>query len=188
MKKLFTILLCVVVVIIISLICVTYTGEYAIADNKKQLENNIKLFINRPTVVTNNINIKQQINLDNKKYILFTMDGELGNAELTKGFNNKYKIEYTGDGTGSFKYRIYKTDKAKYLIIEGKNYNIKIDHVKILVDNKEYKINIPHKKYFLTYHEVPNETQTEIPDINSLKLYDKNNIDISNEMFKILFH
>ena len=33
-----------------------------------------------------------------------------------------------------------------------------------------------------------NETQTVYPNFNQFKLYDKNNDDITNEMFKILLH
>lgn len=161
---------------------------YSITDDRVRLEDNIKKFINRPGIVTNYIDIKQSINIDNKKYTLFVFDGTLGCAELTKGFNNKYKIEFVGYGSSSFRYRIHKTNKAKYLIIEGRNYYFKINYVKILLDNKEYRIDIPQQEYFLAYCKVSNETQTIFPDINNFKLYDKNNVDITDESFKILLN
>ncbi len=185
MKKLFSTLS--YFLIIACIVFISYSTTYRITDNKKQLENNILQFINRPTVIYNNIDIKQELNLDNKKYILFVINNTLGGAELTKGLNNKYKIEFIRHGSSYFRHEINKTNKGKYLIIKGKNYDLKIAYAKALLDNKEYKISIPQQEYFMVYCPVPIETQRVNLAYNYIKLFNKNDVDITDEMFKVLF-
>lgn len=174
-------------IIVICIGVALYSKAYAITNNKTQLMDNILRFINRPTVVANNIDIKQELNIDNKKYVLFIINKNLGEAELTKGFNNKYKIETAGYGSGFYRDEINKTNRGKYLIISGKNYENKISYIKILLDGKEYKISIPKQEYFIVNCAVPIKTQQEFVGGNSIKFYNNNDIDITEEMSKILF-
>ena len=184
-KKLLSLLSILIIILTIAFLC--YLRNYRISDNKKQLEENIKAFINRPTVVVNNIDIKQELNIDNKKYVMYIIDnGTLGEAELTKGINNKYKIDSAGYGSGFFECEIYKTNKGKYLIIKGENYHMQIASIKVPVDDKVYKFNIPQQKYFLVYCPVPDQTEIILPDFNKIKIYDKNDIDITHEVLKAL--
>ncbi|MBX4272042.1 hypothetical protein [Clostridium estertheticum] len=185
-KKIFIVFLCVLIIVGIVF---SYSRTYKISDNKNQLEYTIKQFINRPTVIYKNIDIKQELNINNKKYILLLIDNLLGDAELTKGINNKYKIESAGT-VQSFSQEIYKTNTDKYLIVKGKNPDMKISYLKITLNNKEYKVIIPHQEYYIAYCELPIKTvgtQLVYPDINTMKLYNKNDVDITNEMTKILF-
>jgi hypothetical protein len=183
-KKSLIILLC--LFIIVGTVF-SYSRVYTLTDNKAQLKDNILQFSNRPSKIYNNIDIKEELNLDNKKYILYIIDNTLGNAELTKGFNNKYKIETIGSGSSYlFIPEIYKTNKGKYLILKGKNPDMKIVYAKVSVDNKEYRISIPKKTYFLVYCAVPIKTEIIYPDANNLKLYNNDDVDITNEMMKIL--
>lgn len=183
MKKKTFVLLSFIAIVCISLIA--YSRIYTITEDKGQLENKIIQFINRPTVTVKKIDIKQELNIDNKKYILFIDNNNtLGNAELTEGFNNKYKIESTGGGNIYFYEEIYKTNKGKYLIIKGKNPDMKISYVKETVDNKEYKISIPQQEFFMAYCEVPVETKFVYPDPNNTKFYNNKGIDITKEIVK----
>ncbi|MGK0469371.1 hypothetical protein [Clostridium sp.] len=174
------------IIIIVCIAFISYSRIYTITDNKRQLEDSITQFNNRPTVIANNIDIKQELNLDNKKYILFMTNNTLGDAELTKGLNSKYKIEVTGGGGAYFRYEIYKTNKGKYLILKGKNPNRKIAYTKITLENKEYTISIPQQEYFIAYCTVPNGTQLIYPETRNIKFYDMNDIDITDETFKVL--
>ena len=183
-KKSFILLLCSFIIVGIVF---SYSRLYTLTDNKTQLKDNILQFSNRPSTIYNNIDIKQELNLDNKKYILYIIDNTLGYAELTKGLNNKYKIETTGSGSSYFFIpEIYKTNKGKYLILKGKNPDMKIVYTKVTLENKEYKISIPKQAYFMVYCAVPIKTQIVYPDTNNLKLYNKNDVDITNEIMKIL--
>lgn len=184
MRKLWLALLGVIIVTCIGF--TLYSNTYKITNSKTQLMCNILQFINRPTVVANNIDIKQELNLDNKKYVLFIINNNLGDAELTKGFNNKYKIESTGYGSNFFTGEIKKNNKGKYLILEGENPNNKIAYCKVLLDNKEYKILIPQQEYFMVYCGVPIETESVFVETNNIKFYSSNDVDITNDMFKVL--
>lgn len=173
--------------IVFCIVLCEYLSKYTIKNDKNQIEANIVNFINRPTVVANNIDIVQDLNLDNKKYILFKINDILGEAELTKGLNKKYKIENVGYGSACFKYEIFKTNKGKYLILKGKNFNNKIAYIKVQLDGKEYKIIIPKQEYFIAYCAVPDDTQRIYPESDKIKSYNVNDVDITNEMFKKLF-
>ncbi|UZW14452.1 hypothetical protein OSC52_00995 [Clostridium pasteurianum] len=188
MKKIFFTLLS--ALMIFCAIYIIYVSPYTIIDNKKQLEVNVKNFINKSTVFVENIQIIQELNLDNKKLILFlTNDNLLGDGELTKGINNKYKIEEVGYSNNQFMNHVIKTDKKSYVILEGKNYNNKITYAKVLLDGNQYKVNIPQQSYFIVYCEIPSvKTKITRISMDNIKLYDKKNIDITNEMFKIFFN
>ena len=45
-------------------------------------------------------------------------------------------------------YRIIETNKGKYLIIRGRNFDNKIDYLKAVVEGKEYKINVPKQEFY----------------------------------------
>lgn len=189
MKRLFLILLCalITIAIVAAIILVSYSKKYTIADNKEQLEDNIKQIINRPDIVTDKIEIKQELNLDNKKYALFIINNILGRTEFTKGFNNKYEIDGAGYGGGSYYCpEVFKTNKGKYLIMTGKNYNMKITYSKVQLESNEYKISIPQQEYFIAYVAVPIKTINIHPDPQYTKLYDKNDTDITADMFNAL--
>ena len=185
MKKVFSALLCVLVISIGGV--VLYSRAYTITNDKKQLVDSIKQFSDDSTMISSNISIKQELNLDNKKYVLFLKNFYLGEAELTKGLNNKYKIKTIGYDSGFFREEICKTNKGKYLILKGENFDGKIAYAKVLLDNKEYKISIPHQEYFVVYCSVPIETERVFLDTNDIKFYDINNVDITSEMYKLFF-
>ena len=62
------------------------------------------------------------------------------------------------------------------------NLDMKIVYTKVKLDNKEYKISIPQQAYFMVYCAVPIKTQILYPNVNNIKLYNKNDIDITNEI------
>lgn len=179
MKKVFLNLF--IILVVMSLLLLNYSNQFTISDDTYQLQENLKVFINRTSEITNNVEIKQSVEINNKKYVLFIMNDSMGFAVLTKGFNNKYKI-YSAEygGSGLFKGYIYKTNKAKYLIIYGRNDNMKINYVKVYLENKEYKINVPKEEYYLVYSKIPDEIKITFPDINNYKFYDTNDEKIIN--------
>lgn len=164
-----------------------YYRPYTIADNKMQLEESIVKIINRPVVITDKVEIKQELNLHNKKFVLFSYGNKLANVELIKGINNKYKIEGVELNDNYFQDDIRTTSDGKYLILEGKNYNSKIAYVRVLLDSNEYKINIPQQEYFITYCKVPMGTERTFIGVGNLKIYNSQDVDITEEMNKILF-
>lgn len=183
MKKAFSILL--LILITSCIILFYYNKIFSINDNKKQLEGNIIQFINKPRTVIGNVDIKQAIDLDDKKYVLFISNNfsGIGDAVLSKGINAKYRLDSTEYGSNIFQFRVQKTNRNKYFIIDGKNYDNKIDYIKVILEGKEYRIKIPQQEYFISYCPVSNSTQNIFPDNGLPKLYDKNDSDITNEIY-----
>ncbi len=175
-KKLFVLL---GILLVVCLGYISYSEKYTITEDTKELEENILNFINRPAVVYDNIKIEQELDLDNKKYVFFVINKSLGDAELTKGPNNKFKIESVGYNFSFLKVDINKTNKGKYLILRGKKYDNRIAYAKILFENNEYKIDIPQQEYFMVYCSVPSETQSIIVEFDKIKFYDVNDVDIT---------
>lgn len=178
-------LLCIIVITFI--IIILYSRTYTVKNEEKEIEDNLIKFINRPSSsVVENIDIKQELNIDNKKYVEYLVDDfYLGVAELTMGINNKYKIETTRYGDNSFRHEVITTNKGKYLILTGKNGNAEIAHIEVLLEYNEYMFDIPKQKYFIVYCTVPKETNQTFLDIDKIKFYDKNDIDITDAMFKL---
>lgn len=164
-----------------------YSRPYTITDDKKQLEENIVKFINRPIVITDKVETKQELDLHNKKFVLFSYNNKLANVELIKGLNNKYKIEKAELTDKYFYDEVRTTSDGKYLILKGENCNSKIAYVRVLLDNNEYKIDIPQQEYFITYCKVPMETERTFIGVGNLKIYNSQDVDITEEMNKILF-
>lgn len=182
MKKLFWALICILTATCIGLIF--YSTTYTIPNSTKQIKSSIIQFINRDMVLADDIDIKQELNIDNKKYVLFVVSNNLGTAELIKGFNNKYKIYSTECSERFFYDEIYKTNKGKYLILKGKNYNNKIAYITASLDGNKYKINIPKQEYFMVYCKVPKKTQNIFLDSNDIKFYSNSDTDITDEMIR----
>ncbi|EGW40328.1 hypothetical protein [Desulfosporosinus sp. OT] len=174
-------ILCGILLIGFLIIVINYNCIYSIGNNN--MEYNIKGFINRPKVITNNIYIKQTIDIENRRYVLFTFNDYLGNAELVRGLNGKYKIESTISGSNLFEYRVREINKSKYFVVAGKNFDLKIDYAKVSLDNNEYKIIIPCQEYFIAYCAVSNNTLNIFPVDSGLKLFEKNNIEITNDIY-----
>jgi hypothetical protein len=175
-----------ILLIIAGQVFISYFNKYSIADNKAQLTDSILQSINRPDAVTDKIEIKQELNLDNKKYILFPLKDELGYAELTQGISKKYRFETVGHGSNFFRDVIKQTNKGKYLVFLGKNPESKIHYIKVILDGTEYKIDVPNQEYYIVYHQVPMKTQRTYPDIENIKFFSNDDIDITKDMLHIL--
>ena len=171
-------------IVILSIGFVYYSKVYKIKNDIEVVKNGLIKLMNRSTVIIKDIDVKEELNIDNKKYVFFIINNKLGDAELTKGINNKYKINTVGYGSGSLRDEISKTNKGKYLILKGKNVDNKIAYIKLLLDDNEYKINIPEKEYYMVYCSVPNETERTFLDINNVKFYNESDNDITDDILK----
>lgn len=161
---------------------IMYTSAYKIIPEKAKLVAAILQSMNRPEAVTNNIDIKKELNIDNKKFILFTFDNKKGSADFTKGNNQKYKIGRVGYSTSLTSNEVIKTNKAKYIFITFINYNNKTKYVKVLLNNQEYRIDIPQEKYVIAYCKAPSNAEVEYIEINNFKFYSDKNLDITQEV------
>ncbi|MDQ7096665.1 hypothetical protein REC12_24015 [Desulfosporosinus sp. PR] len=62
-------------------------------------------------------------------------------------------------------------------------YGSDIFHVKITLNGKDYKIKIPQQEYFISYCPVSDDTESIFPDNDILKLFNKEDIDITKEIY-----
>ena len=158
MKSKIYIIIFVLTFIVLSIL--DYGRKYPIEDDLDQIGICILSYINRPTIIYDDIDIKETLDIDNKKYVLFTLDNTIGFTELIRGYNNKYKYHFAiHGGSGSFGGSVYETNKGKYIIIYGRNQSIKYKSVTITLENKNYKIELPQNEYYLSYCRVPSNTK-----------------------------
>ena len=186
MKKLKTFLIAIFIIICIIIvnrilfykhIDAIYTVEPKISQYKEAILQRI----NNPTTVTNQIQFKNELSLDNKKYFIIAFDNREGYSELTKGTNGKYKMgESCYSDNSLFNCIIKETNKGKYIILFCKN-KIDIQYAIVQLDGHKYKIDVPQSEYVIAYCKVSNSTQVGIIDINDIKFYNKNEKDITQD-------
>lgn len=181
MKKKLINLILIGIILIILVVAISYSSSYNISNDVSSTENNIKTLINK------DIEIKRELNLYNKKYLLLKIDNYLGEAVLKKGVNDKFKIESVTYGTNFFRHNIYKTNNGKYIVLKGINPKMEIHYIRVVLDSKEYIIDIPQdNEYFIAYCKVPNNTLSEYIEIDKVTFFDKNHSDITREVSLLL--
>ncbi len=159
MKRKIYIIIIVLTFIVLSIL--DYGRKYPIEDDLDQIGTCILSYINRPTIIYDDIDIKETLDIDNKKYILFTLDNTIGFSEFIKGYNHKYKYYVASHGGSNlFGGRVYETNKGKYIVIYGKNQGIKYKSVTVTLDNKKYKFELPQKEYYIIHYSVPRKTKS----------------------------
>lgn len=183
--------------ILVFIVAIFYFRTYTISDDKRSVELSIMKFGNNylstgksdyKEVELNTdryIHMEEELSLDNKKFILYTLKNKnsISYGELTKGLNGKYKIDETGEFGGVLHSQIFKTNRGTYLMLIGKNYDMKIVYAKLELNGKEYKMTIPPDEYYLAYSEVPAKAE-EVINYSSIKLFNGNDVDITKEVDK----
>lgn len=168
--------------IIISVLVFKTESSYNIAEDE------VIDFINNSEITSKSIDsqikskdIKETINIDNKKLVFFKQKDEIWLCEFTKGFNNKYKYNRIVGTSSLFLESFIRTDKKDYFIICGYNYGNEIEYRKVNIENKEYKINLPKdREPFIVAQQIDRSKGYAM--IPSLELYDINNNNITSEI------
>jgi hypothetical protein len=183
LKIVLLILFSILCILIISGILFYYHIDttYTVEPDKSQFEDAILNRINKPSTVTNNIEIKQELTLDNKKYFIVSFGDTEGRAELTKGLNKKYKMGWVGYGSSLFRCDIWETNKGKYIILFCKNKN-EIQYAKVVLNGQEYKIDIPQNEYVIAYCKVPDSSKVGLITLDDINFYNSSNIDITEQV------
>jgi hypothetical protein len=180
----FILILLVIIIFIIIILKLKISTCINQSDSKQYFKSIIENHISESNVRSEcsraNIDIKAIEIIDNKVEVLLTFDDVMGEAQLTKGFGNKYRVEHLGKGN-IFIYSIIKIKDNKYLVIKGKNYDKSIDKILVTLDNKRYEFKIGTKGYFIVYCNVPKETLCEFP--SDFQLLDEKNHNITYEVY-----
>ncbi|MVO99518.1 hypothetical protein [Paenibacillus lutrae] len=140
---------CVIVFIVVFTIHQSFS--YKIRNDLKEIETAIEVWSSRGEEVITDYTHKKSKDVDDTKLVyLFVGDTDYqADAILTKGWNGKYKIESTGQGSNLFRYKTMKTDKGSYVWIMGKNYDLKIDRIKTFFKNETCEMRIPKEEFFI---------------------------------------
>lgn len=171
--------------------------EYSISDNKSEITNSILNSINVRKKVADKVEIRQEIIIDNYKYVAFTSNyynKRFGLAIFLRDINKHY-TDYKGwgysAGTSYFIYNIEEINNNKYLILYGKNPDMKISYITVAIDelegiHTEYKINLPKNDYFLVSNKLVAKTKRESIVSAKIKFFSEDNRDITEKMLSIL--
>lgn len=183
MKKIFIPIVSIIILGLI-IISVNYSFTYNIGNNMKDIEINLKKYINKtlPNLPKQyDYHIVYTSDIDNKKYVLSLLNDKLIFSELKRGINNKFKINSVTWGFDSFRSEIIEINKKKYFIVFGENYKMQMNYVITSINGHEYRANIPPKQYFISYCSVPSSTQLGVQDPDC-KIFDKDNRNVTNDI------
>jgi len=180
-KHIFPVLI--IFVLIVFCTSAIYATKFRIHNNENEVKIGIEELLNKSSSLTSKIEIKKLIDIDNKKLVLYTFNSQLGDAELKKGLNNKYKVEFVKYGTNLFQNEVTQTNKGQYLWVMGKNYNREIYRIVLKLDGRDYIFNIPGKEdYFVEYTKVLAVTESKFP--SEARLYDIKENDITDKVYQ----
>ncbi|TFE19045.1 hypothetical protein E2980_23820 [Cohnella luojiensis] len=129
---------------------------YRIIDNEQAINKSISKMVDQP------IQIKLMKDIDNKRIVLFTLGSEIGESVLTKGSNNKFKLDSTGYGSNEVRYRIINTNKGQYVKFIGRNTD-NISKILTIVDGEKYYLSVLEAGYFISYVPLIQKTESNFP-------------------------
>ncbi|MDP4089659.1 MAG: hypothetical protein Q8930_10375 [Bacillota bacterium] len=172
------------VIVLLYFIFVRYNKAYSISGDNPEIQKQILGLINESKTVTDSLDIKQIMNMDSKRYVLYTFNTFIGETEMERGMNNRYKITYTSYDIAMLKYRVQTTNHGNYFVIDGKNPDKLIASAKVTIDNKVYSVKIPEQEYFIACCSVSKDVQNRFPAKDSLVLFDKSDKDITADIYK----
>ncbi|WP_040212597.1 hypothetical protein [Clostridium polynesiense] len=151
--------------------------DYIVKDNGYCMLKSIESHILKNTGEVSLLDLRY---VDNARIISFIYHGEFGVAVYIKGYNRRLKLSWINYGDTRCFSRIISTDEGKYMIISGDNRDYLIDHIETEVKSQTIKVKTSGERYFLKIWPL---TQNEALDgITLLRLYDKNNINITQEL------
>lgn len=172
------------ITLLIIILCMLFSmtacdsQEFVVSNNDAQIVSGIESFLNRGSVSGVQITIKNQCDLDNKKIVSFsTNKGSTGIAELLiMDDGSKVKVLGAGFGSDTVKCRLYKTDKAKHLVVTCGEHRLKIQYIKAEYEGKKYTFDVNRESYYIGSYIVPDNSKEDF--CSDYKCYDENNKEI----------
>ncbi|PKG45256.1 MULTISPECIES: hypothetical protein [unclassified Planococcus (in: firmicutes)] len=164
-----------------------YFNQYHIEDNDVSIQSNLDTWLNRPnSEEINPVVLKvEKLGDTTSHIILFQLEnGDYGYARLEKGLNGKFKIDIAAYGSGQGRglqnasYRVIDTSEGEYMILYGKNPDLKIDHILATAHTGEYDLtfNVSEDKTFFQSAKIPTDVVQPFPA--ELSFYDSDNNEI----------
>lgn len=146
-----------------------YFNEYKIENDKEAIQSSLKVWLNRGySMEVDEPNILKVVQLDDSKsYVsLFQFHEGYGYAHLVEGINGKLKIVTSSHGGSLINNRLIETSEGMYIVLYGKNPDLKINTILINSRNKihDLKLNMPDDESLLIYEKVPDHFENPLPD------------------------
>ena len=173
-----------IAVLSIAIMAIAYYLSFPVRADGSNLEEHIDRFYNRSYSVgySNDIKLYDSIILGKNKYVLVEIDEKLGVVTLVQGIIGGYKIAGLDYGSGNFREWIADSKDKKYLIFGGRNTSLEIASITFTLEGHNYSMDIPNKKRFFTHLEVDNRIQLTHLDLDSLKFYNIQGEDITEQV------
>lgn len=144
-----------------------HISQYDIEDRKEDIRTNLNSWLSRSSGnMEAEIISVTQIDGSNSYIVLYKIQREnIGYALLRKGWNGKFKIERSGDGSNIASYHVIETNQGDYGIVTGKNPDLKIEKisVELLHENFEFMIDVSGQETFVMYEKLPEELEEPFP-------------------------
>ncbi len=147
---------------------------FKIKDNERDINHSISKTVNQP------IEIKLMKDIDNKRIVLFTSGPELGESVLTKGPNDRYRLDSVGHGTNEVRYRIMETNQGQYIRFVGRNIG-GISEILTFVDGEKYSLPVTEGEFFISLVPIIKQTQSKFP--SGTVLYDDQGREIDESVY-----
>jgi hypothetical protein len=172
-----------IMMIFINTILVSCTSKYefVVMNNITDIKKGIEGHINRGGTKGIEVLLKNECSIDNILIVSYSVNnGMNGYSILKKIEDDSYNILTTGYGTNTIEFPVITTNKGKYLVVIGKEYNKKIQYVKVELENKNYIFEVAGESNFIQYYRVTGETTSSYGSY--FWLFDKNNNNITGEI------
>jgi hypothetical protein len=167
-----------------------YDKKYYISLNESSIESHLKVWLIRDDGMKLDPKVFdiQQLGSSSTYMVLFELEkNTFGNAELVKGRNGKLRIKESSYGDFlMYDYEDIKTNKGRYYLVLGKNPDLVVDHLKVIVDHKKaysYLVDVSKDKFFYHYKKIPDELDQR----TKILYYDKNNMELSDDQLREIF-
>jgi hypothetical protein len=163
-----------------------YAKTYSITDDRQAIISKIQTATSKFKPVLDHIDLKQIVDIENEKHVLFVSDkfDGIGNAVLTKGLNGKFKIHGISWGGNLFEYHVNEIKNNKYLVAYGRNYDRKIEYIKAILEGKAYRVEVPNQDYFIVFSSVSGNSKIT-SSYSTINIYGKSGKDLTAFIYGI---
>lgn len=158
-------------------------SKYVIENSVESIELGIENHLNSSDKdSTHDIQIVNTIDLDNKKFVMFSLENKLGFAEISTGENDLLGVDYASLGDSPVKLNVTSTDQGRYLIAFGRNFVEKISHLKVTIDTQDITLSVPKEEFFIAYTKLDKNIATD--STSTVNMYDSFGREITVDIYQ----
>jgi len=171
-------------ILLIVVVSFVYYFSFPVEADCSNLERLIKDYYNRgySSEYSPNIKIHDSVTIGKSKYVLIEIDEDLGSVVLSQSIIGRYKINRMGYGSANLRDQIIESKGEKYLLYGGRNTNMEIASIVFTLDGFTHSLDIPEKTRFLVYTKIDSRIEEKQLDLNKLRLYNAEGVDITEKL------